>query len=153
VATGRELANLPGFERMYAVTMSPNGKEFVVWGKDSEIVVYDMAGNTLRSISDDRTIHCFALSSDGELAALGDNGGSVRIWNTAKRERVGGDLPAHAGISDLVISPDKKLLITGGTDGEARIWNLGDRKMVRSFKAHEQRIMAFAISGDGKRFA
>ena len=70
-----------------------------------------------------------------------------------KGERVGGDLPAHPAVSDLIVMPDKKFLITGGQDGEIKVWDLVRREAVRTIKGHKQRVMAFAVSEDGRRFA
>jgi WD40 repeat protein len=84
---------------------------------------------------------------------MGDKGGSVRVWNVATGERIGGDLPAHRAFGDLTLTPDKKLLITGGDDGEVKIWDLAKRSSLRTIAAHKQKIKALAMSADGSRFA
>ena len=45
---------------------------------------------------------------------MGDQSGSVRIWDLVKNQREGGDRPAHGTIGDLIFTPDKQFLITGG---------------------------------------
>ena len=77
----------------------------------------------------------------------------MRIWNLVTGERVGGDLPAHRAFGDLALTPNKKLLITGGDDGEVKIWDLAKRTTLHTIPAHKQKIIAFAMSTDGRRFA
>ncbi len=121
-----------GSRGMYAMTVTPDGKQLVVWvssrDRPPEIHVYEIeSGAELKVIQpQDRTIVCLAFSADGELAAVGDGSGGVRIWNVAKNERVKGDLVAHRRLGDLILTPDKKLLITGGDDGEL-VAGPGDR--------------------------
>jgi WD40 repeat protein len=101
-----------------------------------------------------RSVNCLAFSPDGELIGLGSPDGSVRVWNAAKRERVGGDRPAHAkGLGDLCFSPDKKTLVTGDEEGEVKVWDLAKPEPLLTFKAHPQRLLGLAMSADGKRFA
>ena len=75
----------------------------------------------------DRLISCLAFSADGELVATGGaKDGNVRIWKTAKGDRLfAGELAAHqANMADLIFTPDKKYLLTGSASGEVRIWEL-----------------------------
>ena len=84
---------------------------------------------------------------------MGESGGSVRIWDVARGERIGGDLAAHKTVTDLTLTADKKFLVTGGDDGEVKIWDLAKRQLIRAFPAHKQKIAGFAMSPDGARFA
>jgi WD40 repeat protein len=113
-------------------------------------------GRQLRNFSadDEGDVRCLSFSADGQRAALGDDNGSVRVWDVAKRTKLGGNIPAHqAGIGDLALTPDNKYLLTGGLDGEVKVWDLAKRTQpVRTIKAHDQKVLAFAVSADGKRF-
>src|SRR5439155_14580606 len=102
--TGKELLTIsdPGpLHQAPVLATTPDGKQVLVWdhgtGLDS-LEVYDLAtGKQEQSWNGhERTVESLAFSSDGELAALGGNDGSVRVWQIAKKERLaGGDLPAH----------------------------------------------------------
>jgi WD40 repeat protein len=142
---------------IYALTLTPSGRSIIAWGgQNAEIDVLDRESGqqARRERTNDRPITCLAFSPDGELAAMGDNGGTVRIWSVAKNERLGGDLPAHKAIGDLILTPDKKFLITGGEDGEIKAWDLAKRTTVWTIKkGHAKKIVAFAVSNDGRRFA
>jgi WD40 repeat protein len=92
------------------------------------------------------------------MAALGTQDGSIRLWTInkeAKGERVpGGDWPAMPTLGDVIFTPDSKLVLTGGAeDGEVKIWDWKKREALKTFKAHDKGLSAFAMSPDGSRFA
>jgi len=95
-----------------------------------------------------------SFSADGEMVAMGGQDGSVRIWNFAKKERVGGDRPTHAkALWDIALTPDKKYLVTGDKEGEIRVWDIAQNQQVRNFKATAPGLYGVAISPDGTRLA
>ena len=62
---------------------------------------------------------------------------------------------------DLAFTPDKKGLVTCGRDGQVKVWDVAKLakagpkdppEAIRTMSAHKQRIIAVAMSGDGKRF-
>jgi WD40 repeat protein len=161
-ARGKELKTISGpSPHMPALAVAPDGKRFIVWAVSlrlpgvPEVHIFDLdTGNLLKQIQPhDRLANCLAFSADGDLVAMGDQGGAVRIWNLAKNQREGDDRPVHRAVGDLIFSPDKKFLITGGDDGKIKIWDLSKSKPERTFKAHTHQVVAFAISSDGSRFA
>jgi WD40 repeat protein len=164
-ATGKELMTLRGANGpMPALALSPDGKQVIAWAihrrppqntELPEIQRFDLETAKAHSVSSphERAVSCLAFSVDGELAAMGDRNGSVRLWNLAKDERVGGDIAAHKTIGDLIFTPDKKFLLTGGGQGEIKIWDLSKREAVRTVQGHKQTVTAFAMSNDGHHFA
>jgi tricorn protease-like protein len=161
-AGGKELKSISGpSPHMPALAMTPDGKRFIVWAVSlrlpgvPEVHIFDLeTGNHLKQIHPhDRLAACLAFSPDGDLVAMGDQGGAVRIWNLAKNQREGEDRPVHHTIGDLIFSPDRKLLITGGDDGDIKIWDVSKSKPERTVKAHKHQVVAFAINSDGSRFA
>jgi WD40 repeat protein len=161
-AGGKELKTISGPSPiMPALTVAPDGKRLILWASNlqlqgvPEVHIFDLdTGNPLKQLKPhDHQAPCLAFSVDGELAAVGDQSGSVRVWNLAKNQREGADRPAHRAFGDLIFSPDNKLLITGGEDGEIKIWDLSKREARRTFKGHKHKVVAFAMSPDGSRFA
>src|SRR5262249_42393349 len=162
-ASGKQIRSIerPNSYGMPALTVTPDGKRVLVWvspqNGPSEIYVFDADGKRLKNFAGhDQEVGCLAFSPDGDLVALGDLSGSVRIWQVDKAERLGGDLPAHPAIGDLIFvrDNDRKLLVTGGEDGEVKLWALAKRREPwRKFKAPAGQITAFAASADGSRFA
>src|SRR5262249_53427091 len=146
------------------LTFQPDGKHFLAWtrrlgGTEDDVThsVQQFDATTLKPtevLSDRRRVSCLAFSADGELVAMGAPDGSVRVWNVAKKERVGGDRPMSAkALWDVAITPDKKLLISGDKDGEVRVWDLARSQKVRDFKTAAAPFGGMAVSGDSKRLA
>jgi small GTP-binding protein len=65
-------------------------------------------------------------SPGGELLAVGDNFGVIRLWDI-KEARYTVRLEAHKGpITSISWSPDGNALGSGSNDGTVRLWNLSD---------------------------
>ncbi|HEV3144464.1 MAG TPA: hypothetical protein VGZ47_11305, partial [Gemmataceae bacterium] len=139
-------------------------KRFIAWflepksesDSQSTFQTYEAPGwNVAETYSDrGRAVTCGVFSADGELSATGDTQGTVRIIQIAKKERLRGDLPAHAkAMADLALSPDKKSLITGDEDGEVKVWNIADREVLQTLSTHKSGLLGITVSADGKRFA
>src|SRR5262249_42161438 len=142
-ATGKELTAIQDggpAHQAPVLAATPDNKKVLVWDHsgstgENQIQLYDLAtGKMEQSLEESsRPVNSVAISADGELAAMGSNDGSVRIWQIAKKERLaGGDLPAHQeAIVDLSFTPDKKLLITAANDGQVRIWDISSRNLAK----------------------
>jgi WD40 repeat protein len=158
IATGKERAEITTSGQIAGVSVTPDGKQVVAWidlKRVPQIDVYSLEdGKRIKQLNvHDSEVTSLAFNKDASLAAVGDAGGSVRVWDIAKGERVGGDLPAHTAFGDMALSPDKKTLVTGGEDGEVKIWDLERRETRQRFKAHKTTISAMVMSDDGSRFA
>ena len=105
-ASGKELNTVDCPDEILLLTSAAGSKNALAWtrrpgaGEDETHTVQVIDPATLRpveTLSDHgRQVICLAFSSDGELVAMGARDGSVRVWNVAKKERVGGDRPASA---------------------------------------------------------
>ncbi len=161
--SGRELKPIDEKSRVPALVFLPDSKRFVAWLRrksDSDVVsaiqTYEAGtGNVVDTHSDrGREVSCLAFSTDGELAASGDANGAVRIFNVQKRERVRGDLPAHAkSMADIALTPDKKTLVTADEDGEVKIWDIDKRESLHAIQAHKAGLQSLTVNGDGSRLA
>jgi WD40 repeat protein len=170
-AGGKQLASWDLTGTLPAATYTPDGKKLLAWvpGVDptngrpvSRVHVFEIAkgDKPVRTIVDDRIVHCLAFSADGELAAMGADDGTVRIWKTGNGEALfPGSFVAHPRrVTDLIFTPDGKTLITGGVDGQLRIFEVarmkpGDDGKPLSFAGHTRPITAFAVSPKGDSFA
>jgi WD40 repeat protein len=167
--TGKEIRTIRDKSPTNSVpvlTVSPDGKQILVWVFSTVLETYDLAtgAQVISWSGHDRTLTALAFSADGELAAMGVEDGTVRIWQVAKRERQGSDFPAHQEkIIDLVFTPDKTKLITGDATGQVKIWDLAKAQKAkaanqqpepeRTLSAHKNGVIGVAMSADGKHFA
>jgi WD40 repeat protein len=167
-ATGKEVRTIrdPGpTNDIPMLLVSPDGKHILAWVANSLVEVYDLATGAQVSsrTTHERKITSLAFSSDGDLAALGGEDGSVRVLSLSKLERLpGGEFPAHQeALADLVFTPDKKLLITADRKGQLCFWDLAKRAAAkpgqaepeRTVEAHKGGLVAFAMGPGGKFFA
>src|SRR5262249_31724003 len=106
-------------------------------------------------------VAALTFSPDGEVAALGFDDGSVRVWDVNKKMTMpNGEFPAHQEkIADVLLAQGEQTIITPDVKGQVKIWDLKNIKpgaqaeAIKSWKAHDQAANALAISPDGKRFA
>ena len=61
----------------------------------------------------ERTVTCAAFSPEGNLLATGSQDGTVRIWNTAKRELITTLRVTGTAVWSAAFTPDGKYLMTG----------------------------------------
>lgn len=172
VATGMELPRSPGQQQSFTglinpspyITLTPDGKKLNAWIPGNErrmsIAVYDLAsGAEIAMINDQgRHVHALAFSADGKTTATAGKDGSVRVWDLEKRGQMlpGGDwfpFDKGIGVGDIALTPDSKTLIVTSDAGEVKICAIATKEVVRSFKAHTQRVIGCQVSLDGKRFA
>src|SRR5262249_11250469 len=103
------------------------------------------------------TVTGLAFSPDGELLAVGDLDGGVRLWNTTTGQPAGQALANKHAVSNLRFSPDaRRLLVAGGRPativGEARVWDVATgRPLGPALEIHGE-VHDAAFSPDGKTF-
>ncbi len=73
-----------------------------------------------------RPVESLAFAPHAQELAVGDAGGTVRLWNTATRRELGVPLATHQHtIWQLAFSPSGRILATAGADGRLRLWHVG----------------------------
>lgn len=165
--TKQQLATMNQLRRFSPyIALDPAGKKLFVWlpvngAKVSTIVeVIDLdTGNFLFEFSEDsRKINSLAFCANGKRCATGAKDGTVRIWDLGDKDAKvapGGDLAlfGKVGVADLAITPDGETIVATSDEGEVKIARVQGGEVLKSFKAHESRILACMMSPDGKTFA
>jgi WD40 repeat protein len=99
--------------------------------------------------SEGRHLYDVAVSPDGQLLAVAEETGTVRVWDvkSGKEHRV---LKKHKGTDgSLAFAPDGKTLATGGLEGDACLWDLASGALKHTLAA---RIAEFTwTDSDGKK--
>ena len=68
-----------------------------------------------------------AMSGDGRIAATGDRGGSIQIWDIGTRTPIGSPLVGHDfGPEGLALNRDGSTLFSASGDGTIRRWSIAD---------------------------
>jgi WD40 repeat protein len=95
-------------------------------------------------------VTALGFSPDEALLAIGDNKGTLRLWNLTTG-RVVRSFPAHkAAITSVMFSPNGTLLLTASVDHEARIWNVRGRHPKHVIRWHFGPLGGAMFSPDGR---
>jgi|GEM_PF-1161391 len=98
-------------------------------------------------------ISSVSLSQSGNLLALGDGDGTLRIWDT-HNERALQNIEGNSGsILSLTFSPDERRLASCSADNRVRIWDTDNGRQLRSFVIKGAKIKSLAYSPDGQLLA
>jgi WD40 repeat protein len=97
---------------------------------------------------DGKTLAGAASSSSGLVKK-----GTIFLWNIKDDKSIQQKalLEEHTeGVQSIVFTPDGKNLLSASLDKEIRVWDLTTRKTTHILRGHRERILAMAISSDGK---
>ena len=94
-----------------------------------------------------------AFSPNGELIAIGDGSGNIRIWNVAN----GQELKTFKGndrdrIWSLAFSPNGEIIASGSGNETVKIWDVKTGQCVKILEGHPL-VMAVAFSPNGEIIA
>src|SRR5262249_14518093 len=97
-----------------------------------------------------------AYSPDGRTLATRDVGGTVWLWDLARKET--GCRKAHAAstppsVGSVEFSPAGGRLATGGGDCTVKLWDVGLMQEVATLTGHEATVNALAFTPDGNTLA
>jgi WD40 repeat protein len=161
---GRLTKALPTGE-VYSVIVAPDGSKIGAWAtrpavgaevKNNSYELFDAKGNPIpgMTFSDKgRNIRAATFTSDLAWAVSGDEGGSVRIWDLAKKEAVGDNWPLFVNsLGDLGITADKKTLVAVDDQGEVKVADVAKREVLAKFVASKAGLRSLLVSPTGTSF-
>jgi WD40 repeat protein len=148
---------------VYTVIPSADGRKVGAWAtrpavgdnvKNNAYEIYTAAGDLVLSLPDKgRDIRSAVFTPDLGWAIGGDKDGTVRIWDLAKKERIGGDWPLFArSFADLGVTADKKYLVGADDEGTIKVAEIEKRNVVASGPAHKSGVRAVVVSPTGTTF-
>jgi WD40 repeat protein len=161
-ATGKEKATLKpqlGGEDFLALTFGADGKTLTSVSQ-LELKVWELSSGKgkksvpLRSdVGEGENLYQVArFSADGSALALGNQAGTLKLWDVAGGKEKA-KLKGHkAAIVALAISKDGKIVATGSQDATIRIWDATTNKEQAMLKSAAP-VTSLAFSPDGKMLA
>lgn len=120
-------------------------------GQETGIRIRSYGGENVASFSSGAVVFCAAFDATAERLAVGDNKGTIRVWNFVKHPPTYDTVKAHKSfVSSLFFFPDGTHLLSGGWDGRAQLWDLSRRlaqvaNMRPDMKARDK-VYAVAVS-------
>lgn len=91
-----------------------------------------------------------ALSPDGSLLAIGGDGLSPAIWETASWRKVATFERINRVVGSLVFTPDQQSLAIASGASQVYIWHFGAQTpTVRDLAGHDKEVWALAYTPDG----
>lgn len=128
--------------------MSENNVYVLPIGGDSQGSEVTLEGHTNR-------VGRLVFNPDGSLLVSASDDTTVRRWNPATGESVGGPLAGHTDeVLDLAFSPDGTRLVTGSADTTARLWDVATgRQIADPYVGHTEHVTSVAFDPDGGSFA
>jgi GTPase SAR1 family protein/uncharacterized CHY-type Zn-finger protein len=140
-------------EAVYAIVITPNGKQIISGSMDRTLRVWDLASGrcltTLEGHSD--LVEAIVITPDGKQIISGSDDTRLRVWDLAS----GRCLTTLEGHSDTIytvaITPDGKQIVSGSMDSTLRVWDLASGHCLTTLEGHSDDVKAVAITPDGKQ--
>ncbi len=142
---------------VYALVATKDGSKLAAWTarpavgdavKNNAYELYNAQGTLLSSVTDQgRNVRSATFSPDCTWAIAGDENGTLRIWDLAKKERVGGDWAFfQQSFADLGISGDKTLIVAADVAGTVKVASTDKREKLAEGTAHRRGVHALYVS-------
>jgi WD40 repeat protein len=116
-------------------------------------------GDALHSLEPERgpnPVDSIAFSPDGKVLAAGNNDGTIRLWNVATHQQIGGPFGRSSlPIESVAFSPSGKIVAEAanplhGNSGGVRLWNVATHRMIgKTIISQHRMVQSIAFSPDG----
>jgi len=140
--------NLQHGDEVTAAAFSPTGDSLLTASWDGTAKIWDIQGNSLKTLdhgSDKITFAAF--SPGGKMILTATQEGMLLLWDLDGTPR---DTMQHAEeINSAVFSPDEKVLLTACADDTSRLWNLKGELLAKL--VHSKQITSAVFNSAGQR--
>jgi WD40 repeat protein len=135
-----------------AITVTPDGKRFVVACGDKTVRLWDIAGKSeVRRTSADPVVWRLTLSPDSKSVAFGVGNG-VMLWNLDSGETR--HLKSSSKNFDgIAFSRDGRFVLGGSVDRHLHVWEMDSGRVVGRVSTQANVIRSVTVSPDGSRAA
>jgi len=153
----RKLYTLSGHtDDIYAVAFTPDSKRVVTGSDDHSLRLWQVRNgkliSTLKGHTDD--VAAVAISPQNGTIASGSWDHTIRLWDGRSGRFIKTLANQGANVSSLSFSPNGRYLLSGvgsqGSNTHCHIWSVPDGKELVTYKAHDNIVLATAISPDGR---
>ncbi|KAG9007988.1 hypothetical protein FRB93_007007 [Tulasnella sp. JGI-2019a] len=97
------------------------------------------------------TVHCVAVSPDGNTIASASSDGTVGLWEMETGTRIA-KLTGHTDlVTSVIFTPDGNRILSTSGDGTIRSWNATTGAHLATLKGYTSGVTSVAVSPDGTR--
>jgi len=108
---------------------------------------------TAREMKVDYRIFCLSYAPNGDMLAVGDEGGNINVFNSQGEKLPSPVIGHRREVSSVSYSPDGTKLASGSDDMTVRIWEAGTGKQLSQLRGHTLWVQSVAWSLDGTQLA
>ena len=117
-----------------------------------------MINNVTQEISDtliESPASAISISPSGQIIMLGDNLGSLSVWNADTGEhyyskKIHNESRSFNVVNDVTFNRDGNIAVTSGENKYVRIWEVENTPNPRKFLGHSDAVYALSVSADGR---
>jgi WD40 repeat protein len=148
IATGKEKAVFKGDGHVvtHALEFARDGKTLVSAGSDGTVRQWDVAtGRQIDSVMGLAIAEGegkIALASDGKIMASGNDKGSIRVMDRAKKKEWSAVHPPQ--VVSLALSRDQRMLATG--DADVKLWDVAQGRELATLKGNRPRTLLTSLA-------
>jgi WD40 repeat protein len=153
---GRELFSTPTATAISMAASEDGSRIGMAWandGREGGFDVYPGLSNKPETVKGGK-INAAAISPDAAWGVTGSEDGIIRIWDLARKERLGGDWPIlKNAIADIGFTPDRKFVVVIDDTGEVQVADVAKREKTASVKAVATGVNGVCVAPTGDKFA
>ncbi|MDB6118936.1 MAG: translocation protein TolB [Verrucomicrobiaceae bacterium] len=159
VADGKLVRKFAGHtDALYALAISPDGKQLVTGGYDQKIKLWDLATGKEKATlkGHNGCINALAFRPDGKVLASASADRTIKLWDAIRATRLDTFSQPLKEQFAVAFSADGKTLVAGGADSRIRQWQISDKAtegsnpILETKFAHEGSVLRLVMSPDGK---
>lgn len=139
---------------VYAVDISPSGKDLAAALSTTEVAIYDIESGDLKKTLKGHTNQVRAVAFlDTTYLVTGGNDQYMITWDLNDNKMIDKEWPHRKNIKSLKKSLDSNYVVSGSNDGTAVVWNFSDvskPKEVRKFKHGKNYVNDAMLSPDNR---
>ena len=135
-------------ERIVALTLD----ELVIWDAQSGAELHVLERYKTFDFQDS-FVTSFSVSSDGGVAVVGYNNGTIEIWDTGVGTLLGRYRQHVRAVQSIDLNADGSVAVTGSSDQTANIWSTRTGEVVETIDDFQSGVSTVAVSDDGSVMA
>jgi WD40 repeat protein len=150
--TGKLLRTLTAEAQVYAVAVTPDGKQVIAGSMYGTLKVWNIQTGeelfTLNAHSD--SVTTLALTPDGKRLISGSLDKTIKVWSLERKEELS-ILKGHSeAVQAVAITADGKRIISASLDRKLKVWNLETGEELFTLIGHLLRVNAVAVTPDDR---